>query len=151
MTAQVAFNVLRRGAQSFTLPYRRLAVGAGLDRSSASDLAEAPQKALLPCSKVNVAPLPNPLPIRWGEGKDQGAGHVRSSGIAHRKSSIPSPHPMGRGLGRGAPQLSATAFFRRRRAPDWLRRGRVKLCVTGKAIRAGKGSARSDDASGTHT
>jgi len=114
------FNV----AQSFTLLHRRFAIGIASALSRAFELARGPRNAILPSSKVNVTP-PNPLPIRWGEGKDRGAGHVDLSGIDHRKCSIPSPHRMGR----GALRLSAAAFFRRRTVADWLRCSRLKVCA----------------------
>jgi len=52
------------------------------------ELAERPQNAILLSSKVTVEPLPNPLPIRWGEGKDLGVGRVHPSGIDYRKSKL---------------------------------------------------------------
>ncbi|MBM3832739.1 MAG: prepilin-type N-terminal cleavage/methylation domain-containing protein [Verrucomicrobia bacterium] len=118
-------------AQTFSLLYRRFAIGISSAPSRTFEPTGDPQNRLLPSSKVNVAPRP----IRWGEGKDLSAGRVRPSGIAHRKSSIPSPHRMGRGLGRGALQLSATAFFRRRRATDGRRCSRLKVCATTSGVR----------------
>jgi|GEM_PF-177821 len=70
---------------------------------------------------VSEKSLPGPLPIRWGEGKDLYVGRVALSGIDRSQDSFPSPHRMGR----GALQLSANAFFRRRTAADWLRNGRL--------------------------
>jgi len=114
--------------QSFTLLYRSQSVTVRRRKNAVADSC--------------TPPLPNPLPIRWGEGKE--IEHVRPSGIDHRQSSIPSPHRMGRGLGRGATftlLLRRIPFCRTSRCSgvfdvsDVLltasrRYGRVKLCVT---------------------
>jgi|GEM_PF-1193030 len=111
--------------ETFSLPYWRFATGIPSALSRLFERAGGPQNTILPSSQVNAAPLPT----RWGEGKDPGVGRVRPSGIDHRKCSIPSPHRMGRGLGRGAMQLSAAAF-RLGTVTDWLRYSRLKVCAT---------------------
>jgi len=118
--------------QSFTLPYRRLAVGSASETSNSPEHPDVLQNGILPSSKVNAAPLP----IRWGEGIELLRLAIPDGRTCPTPRSFPSLHRMGRGLGRGALQLSATAFFRRQRAADWLRYSRVKLCATsGSAFR----------------
>jgi|GEM_PF-1432394 len=50
-------------AQSFTLPYRRLAVGGAFAMPRASDTSRAVQIEDLPSRKANVAPLPMSLKV----------------------------------------------------------------------------------------
>jgi|GEM_PF-1027689 len=83
------------------------------------------------------------LPIRWGDGKDLGVGRLDPSRIDCRKSSIPSPHRMARGLGRGVTftvllgrvpscraLLRSEALAQSKTLPTASRRhSRVRLCV----------------------
>jgi len=152
-------------AQSCSGLYRRFAIGSASALSKAFELADGLRNAILPSSKVNVAPTHEPkgraallrrlgkptmlaaqqrrptdavvhrfnarnfvseksLPIRPGEGIEPLQWPVPDGAARPTARSFPSPHRMGR----GALQLSTTAFFRRRTV------SRVKLCVTGNAV-----------------
>jgi len=58
---------------------------------------------------VHKAPLPNPLPIGWSEGKDEGASALDKFESIRLPKNFPSPHLMGRGAAFCLPQPQFTS------------------------------------------